>query len=143
MKYLKCLFVAVITLISVSCRTPSPSVKVVERERVVQVVDSASFYALLECDSTNNVLVKSYSLKSTPSIKQDFKFDNGKIELSMLNLRDSIIYNYKDSIIFVPNYNPYHPQNNYLTITVASIIGICALMLLKKIGGLARFRSFF
>lgn len=124
---------ALIVLLSCSSRTLSPSTTtVIEKERVVRVKDTASIEALMECDSNNQVILKAYSLQSTPNIKQDYRFENGKISVSIENIRDSVIYNYKDSIIFVQQYNA-----NHLTKDIPYwILGLCAmsvlLILLKK-----------
>lgn len=135
MKYLRLLIVLFTIMINcVSCRTPSPTVITVERERVVQVTDSASFYALLECDSNNQAIIKSYSLQSTPNIKQDFVFDSGRIDLKMTNIRDSIIYNYRDSIIFAPIQNPNYKstQNNLTTFLLSVFFLIICIRYFKK-----------
>ena len=129
MKYL-IFIIVLVTMLSISCRTPSPITShVVERERVVQVKDTASIVALMECDSTNQVVMKAYSLQSTPNIKQDYTFENGKLTVSILNKRDSIIYNYKDSIIFVPSLKQTNTESNHLT-TICALSGVILLLLL-------------
>ncbi len=122
-----------IVLFSISCRTLSPPMTaVIKKERVVRVIDSASIEALMECDSNNEVLMKAYSLKSTPNIKQDYTFKNGKLSVSLTNIRDSIIYNYRDSIIFVSQCNSNHITKRIPFWVLALCAMSVALILLIK-----------
>lgn len=101
-------------------------------EKIVKVKDSASVAALLECDSNNNVLLRELQIKSTPNMLIRPSLDSSVFILNIVNPRDSIIYNYRDSIIFVQSENiSSGNKNNYLTIIV--IMGLLAWIILKKL----------
>lgn len=106
----------IITLFSVllmsvvfSCKTPQPvtqvPIKTIEKvvERLVPVsmpADSTSFYALLECDSMNNVVLKQLNEQKSKGIKSDFNFNNGRLDYNAKTVPDTVYIPAKDSIIY-------------------------------------------
>lgn len=93
-----------------SCRTALPPVKEVPiqyREKIVERLvpvqspaDSATIAALFECDSTNQVIMKTISEQKGKSVNSRFTFDKGLFnynlktapELSYAKVKDSIVY---------------------------------------------------
>lgn len=126
------LFLAAFLLMLNSCRSPVPVITIQERVQTVTVKDTAAMQALLECDSNNQVLLKSISVASTPNIKHDYKFENGKIEFKIKNLRDSIVYHYRDSVIFVPSITDDGNDYSYLVALLACAV-ICILLFLRRL----------
>lgn len=100
-------------------------------EKIVKVKDTAAVAALFECDSNYNVLLRELRMKATPNMLVKPSFDSSVFILNIVNMRDSIVYNYRDSVIFVPSGNKLGHKNNYLTIIVVTIL--LAWIILKKL----------
>lgn len=98
-----------ITALTVSCKakqqvTPVPvraETRVTERLVEIQLpADSAWLTAWLDCDSTNQVILRGMSERKSPGVFSDLKFQNGvlnyksqtKPEPQQVAVRDSIVY---------------------------------------------------
>lgn len=124
------LLLLIVTLIGGCKSTNVPVIKY--SERIVKVKDTAAVAALFECDSNYNVLLRELRMKATPNMLVKPSFDSSVFILNIVNMRDSIVYNYRDSVIFVPSGNKLcGRKNNYLTIIVITIL--LAWIILKKL----------
>lgn len=101
-------------------------------EKIVKVKDTAAVAALFECDSNYNVLLRELRMNATSNMLVKPSFDSSVFILNIVNMRDSIVYNYRDSVIFVPSENKFSGRkNNYLTIIIITIL--LAWIILKKL----------
>jgi hypothetical protein len=74
-------------------------------ERLVPVYlspDSAMLFALLECDSNKQVVLKEYRELKSRNLQSDISLSNGKMEYKVKTLRDTVYIPAKDSIIYQP-----------------------------------------
>lgn len=92
-----------------SCKSPQPvtqvPIKTLEKavERLVPVpmpADSTFFYALLECDSMNNVVLKQLKEQKSKGIESDFTFNDGRLDYNAKVKPDTVYIAAKDSIIY-------------------------------------------
>lgn len=73
-------------------------------ERLVPVYlspDSALLTALFECDSSNQVIMKTYNELKSTGVESSLSFDNGKLDYKANAKHDTIYIPAKDSIIYV------------------------------------------
>lgn len=132
-----------------ACHTSQPAVKEVPLqyketivERLVPVVspaDSANIAALFECDSLNNVIMKSFNEQKSKHVESKFSFNNGLLNYNLLTAPDTIYIKGTDITITkdVPVYiNVPGPVTNILTwwqklwITVGKCAGALGLIIL-------------
>jgi hypothetical protein len=74
-------------------------------ERLVPVYlpsDSASFWALFECDSDKQVILKAFNELKSKGVQSDFSFESGQVVYKTKTVRDTIYIPAKDSLIYVP-----------------------------------------
>lgn len=75
--------------------------RIVERLVPVELpADSANFFALLECDSTNQVIMKKLSEEKSKRVQSLFSFDSGLLKYKARTVRDTVYIAAKDSIIY-------------------------------------------
>lgn len=108
--YIYLIFIAVMAIVLFGCKTQRPSVievPVQYKERIVERLvrvdipaDSSNFYALMECDSTNQVILKELGEEKSKRMKSLFSFDAGVIKYKVKTVRDTVFVTAKDSIIY-------------------------------------------
>ncbi|KAA6336272.1 hypothetical protein EZS27_015559 [termite gut metagenome] len=96
---------------------PSNLPEEVVTERLVPVYlspDSAMLYALLECDSDKQVVLKEYYELKSQSVQSDFSFENGGVVYKTKTVHDTIYLRARDRIVYKPVPVPGE-KVNYLT----------------------------
>jgi len=99
----KIVFVLMVLGLLISCRTKKeamlPPVVLnnldstsVETKYVQLPADSSWFYALLACDSNNQVIMKSIISGSTQGLQNNFNFDKGVLSSKTVKPKDSVSY---------------------------------------------------
>ncbi len=105
----KLLALLVFGLVFAGCRTMKPvsevpiktETKVIERLVPIQIPpDSAYLFALFECDSNYNVLLKAFTESKTKRMETNLTFDNGKLGYRANTNMDTVYIKGKDSIIY-------------------------------------------
>lgn len=97
-----------------ACRSqPKPIVSTRESIRIERVKDTLSVQALLECDSLNNVLMKSLAIAHTPNILPSVNLKDNRLTIDAVNIRDSIRIIERDSLVLVPYSNPPPEKSSY------------------------------
>jgi hypothetical protein len=110
MKFKILTLIAFLLLALVSCKTTRPAiieVPVQYKERIVERLvpvelpaDSANVFALLECDSTKQVILKELSEEKSKRIQSLFSFDSGLLKYKAKTIHDTVYLPAKDSIIY-------------------------------------------
>ena len=143
----KIVFLFVISALLISCKSKQSvvevPVKTVEKvtERLVEIqlpADSAWLTAWLECDSTNQVILRGLNETKSPGIFSDLKFQNGVLNYKAetkpaphkATVRDSIVYKEIPVTVEVPVVE--YRQTRWQAFT--SKIGTITLILLLLIG---------
>jgi len=108
--YIYLIFIAIMAVAIFGCKTQRPAIvevpvqykeRIVERLVPVQLpADSSNFYALLECDSTNQVILKELSEEKTKRVQSQVSFNNGLLKYLTVTVRDTVFLSAKDSIIY-------------------------------------------
>jgi hypothetical protein len=86
-------------------------------ERLIPVYlppDSAAIWALFECDSNKQVILKAFNEFKSKSVQSDFSFESGEVVYKTKTVHDTIYIPAKDSLIYVPIEVPGE-KVNYLT----------------------------
>lgn len=98
-----------IALCAVSCRTPKNGAgllpKPAEVPKLIPVYvppDSAWLRAWLECDSSNQVILKAFSELKSGNVNSSLKLDSGVLDYKANAVHDTIYIPGKDSLIYVP-----------------------------------------
>lgn len=106
---MKKIITILIAFLLLSCKSKQPIAEVPIRtdtrvtERVVEVqlpADSAWLTAWLECDSTNQVILKKLSEKKSPGVFSDLKLQSGKLDYYINTIKEPQKVAVKDSIIY-------------------------------------------
>ena len=143
----KIVFLFVISALLISCKSKRSvvevPVKTVEKvtERLVEIqlpADSAWLTAFLECDSTNQVILRGLSERKSEGVLSDLKFTNGVLDYRAktnaaphkATVRDSIVD--KESPITVEIPKIEYRQTKWQNFT--STIGKISLILLLLFG---------
>jgi len=102
-------FTAIFILLAIisGCKTqkiqPIPvTTKITVTEKLVPVFippDSASIFALFECDSNYNVLLKAFNETKSKGVESSFNFNNGQLNYKAKTIRDTVYIPGKDSIV--------------------------------------------
>ena len=91
------------------CKTPVPvteipvKTEIIVHERLIPVpvpVDSLTVSALFECDSSYNVLLKTYNEEKTKRVESGFGFGNNLFNYKANTVRDTLYVVGKDSTIY-------------------------------------------
>jgi hypothetical protein len=64
--------------------------------------DSAAIWALFECDSDKQVILKAFNEIKSKRVQSDFSFENGEAVYKTKTVHDTIYIPAKDSLIYVP-----------------------------------------
>ncbi|NCB82991.1 MAG: hypothetical protein EOM44_00605 [Bacteroidia bacterium] len=143
----KILFLFVISALLISCKSKQSvvevPVKTVEKvtERLVEIqlpADSAWLTVYLECDSTNQVILRGLSERKSEGVLSDLKFTNGVLDYRAktnaaphkATVRDSIVYKEIPVTVEVPTVE--YRQTRWQAFT--SKIGNISLLLLLLFG---------
>lgn len=90
---------AFLVLIVSSCKAPQPvsQVPIVEREKIVERLvpvtlpaDSTALFALFECDSLNNVIMKQLAEHKSKGVESDFSFSDGRFDYNAKTKPDTV-----------------------------------------------------
>jgi hypothetical protein len=109
-------------------------------ERLVSVflpTDSATLYALFECDSDKQVVLKEYNELKSRSVQSDLTFEKGKLDYKIIAVHDTVYLRAQDRIVYKPVPVPSEPVN-YITfwqqvwilagkILAAALVIVCIL----------------
>jgi len=111
-----------------SCRSKQPvAVPPAEyREKITERLvpypvppDSAQFYALMECDSLNNVILKAFTELKSKGMQSSVSFNQGKLSYDVQNRPDTVYVHVADTTraekIPYPVYVPVVKKVNELT----------------------------
>lgn len=96
-----------VTLLLFSCKSPQPvsQVPIVEREKIVERLvpvavpaDSTAIFALFECDSLNNVIMKQLAEHKSKGVESDFSFNDGRFNYNAKTKPDTVYIPVADSV---------------------------------------------
>lgn len=105
-----------------ACRSqPKPIISTRESIRIERVKDTLSVQALLECDSLNNVLMKSLDIANTPNILPSVNLKDNRLTIEAVNIRDSVRIIERDSLVLVPYSNP-PPEKSYSSVYLCVVL---------------------
>ncbi len=99
----------ILVLLLVSCKTVSretevpirTEIKIVEKEIPVPMPqDSASMYALFECDSTNQVIMRQLEEQKTQDVNTTTSFIDGILRYKFKTVRDTVYVHKTDSFVY-------------------------------------------
>lgn len=119
-----------------ACRSvPKPILQTRESVRIEKVKDTLSLNALLECDSLNNVLLKSLDIAHTPNIRPTVNLKDNRLTIDAVNIRDSIRIIERDSIIYTSSSPPSTEKNRprfFVLLSIAAAICLVYYLYKKK-----------
>lgn len=120
-----CLWVVVLIVSCKVAQTPIVTVPIQYKEKIVERLvpvvnpeDSANVMALFECDSANQVILKSLSEEKSRRVESQFTYSQGQLKYGAKTKPEIIYLPAKDSIVSkdVPLYvNVPGPTTNILT----------------------------
>lgn len=106
----KIILLALLIALLLGCQTHKTLVKEVPiqyKEKVITRLvkvkpndDSIRMKAMFECDSLNQVVLKSVSEQKTPGVSSNTNFANGLFDYKMVVVHDTVYVEAKDSLIY-------------------------------------------